>query len=115
MAKKNKPNPQQPVTPQPKPTPVANNIKTIPAETTTTSNEQSFWLNTRLHLLILFVFSCLLYGQTLYYEYVQDDGIVITENMFTTQGISGIPGILSTDTFFGFFKQENNFVRNSFF
>ena len=39
-------------------------------------------------------------------KYTQDDAIVITENMYTQEGFSGIPGLLSKDTFFGFFKVE---------
>jgi len=65
------------------------------------------WMyNTRVCASILIIFSFLLYANTLGHEYTQDDAIVITENMYTQQGISGIPGILSKDTFFGFFKEE---------
>ncbi|HPK09394.1 MAG TPA: tetratricopeptide repeat protein [Saprospiraceae bacterium] len=56
--------------------------------------------------LILFAFSFLLYANTLNHEYTQDDAIVITQNEFTNQGISGIPKILGNDTFLGFFKSE---------
>lgn len=58
----------------------------------------------RLHALLIFAFSFLLYANTLTHDYTQDDAIVITENMFTTEGVSGIPGILQYDTFYGFFK-----------
>jgi protein O-mannosyl-transferase len=54
----------------------------------------------------IFLFACLLYVNTLGHDYTQDDAIVIYDNMYTTQGISGIPGLLSKDTFFGFFKTE---------
>lgn len=60
---------------------------------------------TRRLALILFFFSFLLYANTLGHGYAQDDAIVITDNMFTTQGIKGIPGILQYDTFYGFFKE----------
>lgn len=60
---------------------------------------------TRRMALILFFFSFLLYANTLGHEYAQDDAIVITDNMFTAQGIKGIPGILQYDTFYGFFKE----------
>ena len=49
----------------------------------------------------------LLYFQTVTFEYTQDDAIVISDNMFTTKGVSGIPGLLSHDTFYGYFKDEN--------
>ncbi len=65
------------------------------------------WLsNVRLNSLILFIFCFLLYSNTITHEYTQDDAIVIYDNMFTTEGIEGIPGILKYDTFFGFFKVE---------
>lgn len=65
------------------------------------------WLtNRRLHCLLILLFSFLLYGNTLRHQYTQDDAIVIYDNMFTTKGIKGIPGILKYDTFYGFFKEE---------
>ena len=54
--------------------------------------------------------SVLLYINTLNHDYTLDDAIVITDNMFTQEGIKGIPGILSHDTFYGFFKEEKNLV-----
>lgn len=65
-----------------------------------------FFRNTRVQSLLLFAFAFLLYANTLTHGFVQDDAIVITDNMFTTQGVKGIPGILNKDTFFGFFKVE---------
>lgn len=65
-----------------------------------------WFVNRRLHALVLFAFSVLLYANTLTHGYVQDDAIVLTENMFTSEGVSGIPGILNNDTFYGFFKEE---------
>lgn len=47
-----------------------------------------------------------LYANTLGLNYAQDDAIVITDNIFTQRGLSGIGDILSKDTFFGFFKVE---------
>ena len=57
---------------------------------------------------IIAVFSLcfILYGNTLGHDYTQDDAIVIYDNMYTTQGIKGIPGLLTKDTFHGFFKTE---------
>lgn len=54
---------------------------------------------------LIFFLGFLVYANTLGNGYVQDDAIVITDNMFTTQGIEGIPGILKYDTFYGFFKE----------
>jgi len=63
-------------------------------------------INTKLHKILIFAFAFLLYANTLTHEYTQDDAIVIYDNMFTTEGFSGIPGILKYDTFYGFFKVE---------
>jgi protein O-mannosyl-transferase len=54
----------------------------------------------------IFLFGFLLYANTLGHEYTQDDAIVIYDNMYTTKGFAGIPGLLKKDTFFGFFKEE---------
>lgn len=65
------------------------------------------WIrNTKLCSLLLFLFSFLLYANTLTHDYTQDDAIVITDNMFTQDGLSGIPGLFKYDTFYGFFKEE---------
>lgn len=65
------------------------------------------WLtNVQRNSWLIFAVCCILYANTLTHDYAQDDAIVITDNMFTEQGISGIPGILKYDTFYGFFKEE---------
>lgn len=56
--------------------------------------------------LTVFLSAFLLYATTIGYEYTQDDAIVIYDNMFTEQGLAGIPGHLNNDTFYGFFKTE---------
>jgi protein O-mannosyl-transferase len=66
----------------------------------------SFFENFKLQAAVIFLFAFLLYANTLFHGFVMDDAIVITDNMFTTKGISGIGGILSEDTFFGFFKER---------
>lgn len=65
-----------------------------------------FLHNTRLQSLLIFAFAFLLYANTLGHGFVLDDAIVITDNMYTKEGVKGIGGILSKDTFFGFFKVE---------
>jgi hypothetical protein len=65
-----------------------------------------FFQRTGLQSGLFFLLAVLLYANTLTHGFVQDDAIVITDNMFTTQGVKGIPGILTKDTFFGFFKVE---------
>ncbi len=58
------------------------------------------------HCAILMVIAFVIYGNTLGHKYAQDDAIVIYDNMYTTQGLDGIKGHLTKDTFFGFFKKE---------
>ncbi len=65
-----------------------------------------FQYNSQITIAIIAIVSFLLYGNTLNHEYTQDDAIVIYDNMFTTQGMQGIPGLLTNDTFYGFFKEE---------
>lgn len=66
----------------------------------------AFFTNTMLQSGLIFAIAFLLYANTLTHEFVLDDAIVITDNMYTQQGVQGIGGILSKDTFFGFFKVE---------
>jgi tetratricopeptide (TPR) repeat protein len=78
--------------------------KQIPTAATLSSSawyNQSKWASW-----LIFLVSFLIYANTLGHEYTQDDAIVIYDNEFTTQGISGIPDILRYDTFRGFFKVE---------
>lgn len=65
-----------------------------------------FFKNIRLQSGLIFAFAFLLYANTLGHGFVLDDSIVILDNMFTKQGAGGISGILSKDTFFGYFKVE---------
>ncbi len=70
------------------------------------SHDLGFFSNTRIWSVLIFLFAFLLYGNTIEHQYTQDDAIVIYDNMFTTEGVSGIPGILKNDTFYGFFKVD---------
>lgn len=65
------------------------------------------WLmQSKWHGLVIILLGLICYSNTIGHDYTQDDAIVIYENMFTTEGIEGIPGILKHDTFYGFFKQQ---------
>jgi len=77
-----------------------------PSSVVSTFRTPDFIKNVPLQSLLIFVFAFLLYANTLTHGFVLDDAIVITDNMFTQQGVNGIGGILSKDTFFGFFKVE---------
>lgn len=65
-----------------------------------------FFKNILLQSCLIFAFAFLLYANTLTHGFTLDDSIVITDNMFTKKGTEGISGILSKDTFFGYFKVE---------
>lgn len=56
--------------------------------------------------LMLFILCCICYANTLGHQFALDDGIVLTGNIYTQQGIQGIPDLLSHDTFQGYFKGE---------
>lgn len=53
---------------------------------------------------LLAILGTILYLQTVSFDYTQDDAIVINDNMYTTKGVDGIGGLLSHDTFYGYFK-----------
>lgn len=81
--------------------------KTVKSKPTQAASSYPSWLtNTRLHKIVLFFLSLFCYINTTSLDYALDDAIVIHDNMYTTDGVSGINGILSKDTFFGFFKEE---------
>lgn len=56
--------------------------------------------------IILLLLGFILYGNTLSHDYALDDSIVIKQNDYTKQGISGLKTIFTKDTFFGFFNIE---------
>jgi tetratricopeptide (TPR) repeat protein len=60
----------------------------------------------RVYPWLVFLVAFLLYANTITHDFTQDDAIVIYDNMFTQKGFSGIPGHLTNDTFYGFFKTE---------
>jgi tetratricopeptide (TPR) repeat protein len=63
-----------------------------------------------LRLVLLFL-PFLLYMNTVNNDYALDDSIVITQNSYVKQGISGISEIFSTETFTGFFKKQKDLVE----
>ncbi|MBB4080613.1 Tfp pilus assembly protein PilF [Lewinella aquimaris] len=58
---------------------------------------------------VLFVFSCLLYANTLGHDFALDDAIVITDNSVVQRGVAGWGDLFTHDSFYGFFdEQERN-------
>lgn len=60
--------------------------------------------------LLIFLFTCLVYGNTLWNKYASDDAIVLTENIYVKEGFSGIKDIFTHDVFEGFFKEKKSLV-----
>ena len=59
---------------------------------------------------VLFAFAFVLYAQTVRFDYCLDDRMMITENKLTTRGFAGIPRILATDSFYGYFGERRNYL-----
>lgn len=55
---------------------------------------------------IFLVFGFVLYGNTISHDYALDDAIVITQNVFTQQGIQGVDDIFKYDSFVGFWMNS---------
>lgn len=66
-----------------------------------------FLYNTRIQGLLLFALAFLLYANTLGHDFVLDDRMVVTENKWVQQGLSGIPQILTTESFSGYLAEKN--------
>lgn len=71
----------------------------------------SFFREHRRQLAVLFLLAIGLYIQTLSFDYVLDDTILIVKNKFTQKGITGIPEILGNETFKGHFGDQKELVE----
>ena len=56
--------------------------------------------------LFIFLFSCMLYSNTLWNHFAIDDTIVLTDNKFTKKGFSGLKDHFTHDMFEGFFGER---------
>lgn len=63
-------------------------------------------MSLRMQWLVILGVSFLIYLPTISFDFTLDDAIVIYDNAYTTEGLSGIPDLLTYDTFRGFFKVE---------
>lgn len=79
----------------------------IPEQTNVLNSIKS---QNRIIYLIIFIFTFILYGNTLSHDYALDDAIVITQNQFTKKGVDGIKEIFATEGFTGFFGVKKNLV-----
>lgn len=96
-----------------KTTPITEKTTILPAWTEGNFHTESFFKKYWLESLILFAFAIGLYFQTYKYGYVLDDLIVIQENKFTKEGISGIDDILTTESMTGYFGEQKNLVQGN--
>jgi protein O-mannosyl-transferase len=83
-----------------------NKNQKLVSNTSKIMSENDFSDKFKWHGWIVLIFGISLYVNTLTHQFTQDDAIVIYDNMYTTQGISGLKGLFTKDTFFGFFKEE---------
>lgn len=60
-----------------------------------------------LSLLSLPLLALLLYANTISNGFTLDDVVVITKNSYVQQGLSGIPSIFGSDSFEGYYQQDN--------
>lgn len=60
---------------------------------------------------VLVLFSIVLYANTLWHGFVMDDRAVITQNKFVQQGFAGIPDILTTYYWKGYWDQNAGLFR----
>lgn len=70
----------------------------------------SFKIN-RILGLILFVFSFLIYSNTINHDYALDDVACIQQNKFTKMGFAGIPSMLKTFYWQGYWDQNSGVYR----
>jgi len=64
-------------------------------------------------ILLLIGLCFILYGRSIYYDYVLDDTLVITENNYTKKGFAGIAEIFGSDSFKGYFGEQKNLVQGA--
>jgi hypothetical protein len=70
---------------------------------------KTHFLNDRkFQVIIISLMVALFYGNTLSNQFALDDGMVILENKFVLKGISGIPDILTHDSFYGAIGNSEN-------
>ncbi len=77
-----------------------------PSRFFSSDSQRMLWLQAA----IVFGFAFLLYANTLTHDYAVDDTLVILENRLTKKGFEGIPKLMTTDAFYGFFGEDYKFV-----
>ncbi len=57
-------------------------------------------------VLLLILLTLALYGNTLFFQFALDDGVVYTDNAIVLRGVAGWPELFSRDTFYGVFREK---------
>ena len=78
-------------------------------------NKYSFFeriskLDNRKLAIFLFIIASILYLPTITFDYALDDGLIITDNKFTQQGLKGVKDIFTHDSFVGYFGENVKYV-----
>ncbi len=68
----------------------------------------AFGQNSKLHYILLTFIALLFYANSINNEYALDDGLVITENPYTRQGLSGIADIFSHDAYQWYYEEKGS-------
>jgi protein O-mannosyl-transferase len=85
-----------------------NHISEVTLDSKIKHSFKTDWLKYKTQFLIIFCSAILLYANTAKHDYALDDQLAIYENKFVTQGISGIPSLLTQDAFVGFFGERGS-------
>ena len=75
------------------------------------SGKRNFFKANWKPLSVISLLAFALYIQTVSFDYVLDDSILIVENKFTQKGIAGIPEIFMNESFKGFFGDQKEMVE----
>lgn len=73
-----------------------------------TKSGKSFKLTNRNAYIIIFVFSFIVYGNSIMNNYALDDLVVDNGNEFVQKGFAGIKDIMTNDAFTGYLKKSTN-------
>ncbi len=63
--------------------------------------------------IILFLSGLVIYWNSVHFEYVLDDTLVITKNNYVQEGFAGIGKIFSTESFQGYFGEQKNLLQGA--
>lgn len=75
-------------------------------ETTVAVALPAFFQDVRLQTFLFFGAAFLLYANSLTHGFVLDDSALVIQNALTTKGFAGLPGIFTTDMFYGLAQSD---------